>query len=247
MRLTRKHTSEFFNGDFIETIGYLDVAWVDFMGMKDALRNDQDKPSVLRGELLATIHRYTKDAEVEGIFTIGDGVIILSESRDYLKEFLAALFNHYMKVNLTEYRDDVWLARLPRGGIGSGRVQQIDMETFEEENHSGNPIPESFDNTPFGPGTMNAMDAESSAPLGINEYNGGNITPYRWWSEHQLGQYGRKHRREFLEFFEEYQDWHRVRDEYRYSPDPPDESDHLQAARNFFISSSFDIPTVDTE
>ncbi|MFC7138462.1 hypothetical protein ACFQMA_01250 [Halosimplex aquaticum] len=145
--LAELEQDQFFYEQCLDDLGQKHVAWIDLMGILDSLSNDQKMPAVYRGELLAVISRFL-DFDRAETFTIGDGVIIMTDDKDYLYEFLGSLFSHYVKFNIHRYKGDwdIWLHRLIRAGIGTGDVYQIDMDGYDEKNRNGNPIPDGIEN-----------------------------------------------------------------------------------------------------
>lgn len=235
-RLAHKRTEQFFNGDFLEPLGNKYVAWVDIMGVRDALQNNQKAPAIWRAELLSVVHEYIDDEKVE-VFTVGDGVVIMTDREKYLTSFLGALFTHYVNFNLNRYGDwEIYLHRLIRAGVGSGQVYRINVEAYDTEKDEGAPFPDGFSNTPFGPGPIEAFNAEQGSPFSIQEADGDNGgTPVKWWDDTGLS---KQKRYELLELLAEYFQWFNQRDYYSYEPY---ESEHDKKAKEYFNASNWSI------
>lgn len=75
--LANKDEDQYFYHTFLRNLGERHVAWVDIMGVLDALGNDQKAPAVWRGELLTVISEYI-DLRKATIFTVGDGIVIMT-------------------------------------------------------------------------------------------------------------------------------------------------------------------------
>lgn len=236
--LAERDEDIYFYNRFLQNLGEKYIAWIDLMGVLDCLSNDQTMPGVYRGELLAVVSRYI-DFDRAETFTVGDGVLIMTEDRDYLLEFLSSLFSHYVHFNVRRYQNDeweIWLHRLIRAGIGSGDVFKIDMDTYDEENRNGNPIPDDIDNTPFGPALIRALQAEQGAPYSIHEHNvGGDPDPIKWWNTQPISLGDRK---DVLRMLNDYFNWFNSKETYRYSPY---ESNHLIKSIRYFEVSNFGI------
>jgi len=141
-RLSNLRTETYFNGDHLIEKGNQFVAWIDLMGVKDALVNNYKSPAIWRGELLVEIHEYVNTDKVSEVFCVGDGVVIMSNDEDYLMSFLRALFSHYVQFNTQRHGEwEPYFHRLIRAGTGSGRVFQIDTEGFANDNHRWLTIP----------------------------------------------------------------------------------------------------------
>ncbi|MFC4407962.1 hypothetical protein [Haloarchaeobius iranensis] len=227
---------QYFFDRFLEDMGEKHVAWIDLMGVLDSLSNDQSMPGVYRGELLAVISKYI-DFDRSDIFTIGDGVIIMTDDKEYLMNFLGALFSHYVHFNIARHGEwDIWLHRLIRAGVGTGDLYVIDMDEYEEVNWNGNPIPRTIDNTPFGPALIRALQAESGAPYSIHEHvTGGEPETIKWWNSQPISMEDREN---ILKMLNEYFNWFNSKDTYQYSPY---ESNHMMTSLRFFEVSNFEI------
>lgn len=235
--LLRKQTETYFNGNHLDELGNKYVVWIDIMGVRDKLRKDQKLPAIFRGELLTEVYRYVDSDKVEEVFTVGDGVVIMSNDESYLLEFVSGLLNHYATFNLERWGDwEMNYHRFLRVGFGSGRVYKIDVEDFEEDADDGSPFPSEFPNTPFGPGPIEAFSAEGGAPLSI-QYSDG--TSEKWWSK-GVGQLSDHQRKRLVQLIAEYFDWHDSRGRYNYDP-YSDESGHLEYVKEYFETASLNV------
>lgn len=235
--LGNKAESQLFYSGLVDEVGERHVAWIDLMGILDHMENEQVYPTVLRGELLAIVSEYI-DEDLVTVFTVGDGVIIVTEDGDYLQEFLDALFLHYCRFNVVDWRDgqDVYFNRLIRAGIGFGDVHKIDVERYSDEHIKGNVFHENFSNKLFGPGIIKALRAERGPPYSINEYNDDTtITPIRWWENVNLDEDSRI---DILRMLKDYFDWYEGSHRYRYQPY---ERGHFDMALDYFDIDQSDL------
>lgn len=229
----------FYAEEYLVNQGEKFVSWIDLMGILDALENDQEAPAVWRAELISVISQYI-DLDRVDLFTVGDGMIIITDDEDYLYEFLFALFNHYITFNINrrqgEWQDNIWLHRLIRAGIGHGPVYTINVEDYAEDFIPENPLSDDFANKPFGPGLIRALNAETGAPFSIHEVTqGGDIEPVKWWDEMDVSDDTRV---DLMELLNEYFNWFDKRDEYRYSPY---DSNHLIDSLRYFEIGSYSV------
>lgn len=228
--LSNKAESQLFYSGLVDEVGERHVAWVDLMGILDHMENEQVYPTVLRGELLAIVSEYIDEDRVT-IFTVGDGVIIVTDDRDYLQEFLDALFLHYGRFNVESWRDgeDVYFNRLIRAGVGYGDVHRIDVESYTDEHVNGDIFHENFSNKPFGPGIIKALRAERGAPYSIHEYNEDTkISPIYWWENVNLDEDSRI---DIMLMLKDYFDWYDGNHRYRYQPY---DRGHFEKALDYF-------------
>lgn len=230
-KLKDRETEQYFNAKFLSELGNKYVAWVDLMGIQDSLSKDHVTPAILRGELLAVVYTHI-DLDLVEVFSVGDGVVLMTDNRDYLEEFLTALFYHYVKFNLRHYRGDEYkweinLHRLIRAGMGSGRMYEIDVERFHNEHYDGSVFDDSFANTPFGPGAIDAFAAEGGAPFSIRQSTDTDVEPLKWW-RNELSD---SMREELEQMLTDYFDWFAERDRYRYDPH---ESEHPRLVQEYF-------------
>ncbi len=233
--LSNKQTETFFNGDHLVEKGNQFVAWIDLMGVKDALVNNYKSPAIWRGELLAEIHEYVNQDKVDEVFCVGDGVVLMSNNEDYLMNFLQALFSHYVRFNTRRHGDwEPYYHRLIRAGTGSGRVFQIDVEEFESDNHGGSPFPETFRNEPFGPGVIEAFSTEGGAPFSIQTPDDG---AFKWWQDDWDNGRRDQHQTQVLELLEDYFNFFAGSSEYSYEPYT---TEHHTEALNFFDGHEVD-------
>lgn len=231
-RLALQETEQYFHGEHLESFGNQFVAWVDIMGMRDALTNREKMPAILRGELLSTVYQYIDRDKVD-IISIGDGVVLLTDYEEYLHDFLTELFHFYTRFNVKRYQEDHWESihfhRFIRAGVGSGVSYVIDLDFYDEDNNDGSPFPEEFSNRPFGPGPIQALNAEGGSPLGIQESDWrGQGQPIKWWTEGVLPDSKRK---SLLELLDEYFRWYDKKKIYSYEPYKRDH--HIQAMKYF--------------
>lgn len=235
--LKNKGESQLFYPDHVEEVGQRHVAWIDLMGILDHLENEQIYPAVLRGELLAVVSEYI-DEDLVTVFTIGDGVIITTEHGDYLNEFLDALFLHYARFNVENWRngDDVYFNRLIRAGVGYGDIHRIDVEKHSADHFEGNVFHGNFANKPFGPGLIKALRAEEGAPYSIHEYNDdATISPVHWWKRLGLDEDSRI---DVLRMLNDYFDWYDGNYRYRYEPY---DRGHFEMALDYFEIDPADV------
>jgi len=233
--LSKLRTETFFNGNHLKEKGNQFVAWIDLMGVQDALVNDHKTPAIWRGELLAEIHEHVNLDKVGEVFCVGDGVVIMSNNEDYLMSFLRALFSHYVKFNIHRYGDwEPYYHRLIRAGTGSGRVFQIDIEEFDRDNHGGAPFAESFRNEPFGPGVIEAFSTEGGAPFSIQTPEDG---AYKWWKDDWIDGTRNQKQTQVLEMLQDYFDYFSGAEKYSYKPY---ETEHHKEALSFFEGHEVD-------
>lgn len=235
--LRQKSESQFFYAKHIDEIGARHVAWIDLMGILDHLKNKQIYPAVLRGELLSVVSDYIDHEKVE-LFTAGDGLIIITEDKSYLYDFLGSLMEHYVRFNVENWRDgdDIWLNRLLRAGVGYGDIHKIDLEGYARDNRRGNPFTTDFSNDPFGPGIINALRAERGSPYSTHEYQSDEtIEAIQWW-DHMNIDYDL--RVETVEMLSDYFDWYDSKRKYQYSPHA---QSHLDKAVNYFQVDQTDL------
>lgn len=228
--LRQKNESQLSYDGLIDEVGRRHVAWIDIMGILDHLENEQIYPAVLRTELLAVISEYV-DEDVVTVFTVGDGVIILTEDEDHLHEFLDALFLHYTRFNVEEWRsgEDIYFNRLIRAGVGHGEIHKIDVERYSDKHFNGNVFHDNFSNTPFGPGMIKALRAEEGAPYSVHEYDGnGTIDPVYWWERSGVPE---RYRIDLLSMLKDYFDWYAGNFSYRYEPY---DKGHFEEALDYF-------------
>lgn len=240
-KLARKDEDQYFYDEYLIDLGVKNVAWIDLMGVLDALENEQTGPAVWRGELISVICEHVDLQRVE-VFTVGDGVIIMTEADDseYLNDILRALFNHYLLFNLNrwegDWSGDIWLQRLIRAGVGAGPVFEIDIEQYAEDFTPSNPLPDDFANTPFGPGLIRAANAEYGPPFSIHKYVGeGEFEQVKWWKEMDVSP---DRRVDLMNMLNEYFNWFDSRDEYRYSPY---DSNHMIDALRYFEIGEYSV------
>ena len=228
--LANRDESQYFFIDHLDEIGERHVAWIDIMGVLDRLRHNQTYPAVARGELFSVVSEHIAESQAQ-VTTVGDGVIILTEDREYLVDFLDALMLHYARFNVTNWRDDedIWLLRLPRVGVGSGDIHKIDTEYYSEDNLRGNVFHDDFRNEPFGPGMIRAMESERGAPFSIHESaRHGDPQPIRWWENINLEE---EPRIDTVKMLKEYFDWYDSHYRYDYSPYS---AGHYEATLDYF-------------
>lgn len=237
--LSRKPESQYFYNEYIKREDEKYVAWIDLMGIRDHLKNRQVYPAVLRGELLSVISENIDRSKAE-MFTAGDGSIIITDEKDYLYDFLSALFSHYTKFNVKNWKggEDIWLNRLLRAGVGHGEIHRIDIEKYDSSKRGGSPFSEEFANDPFGPGIIDALRAERGSPYSIHRYNDdGTISGLEWWGYMGLGY---DERTDIIEMLDEYFSWYSGRHDYQYSPY---DRNHLNKAINYFEVDPKDLDT----
>jgi hypothetical protein len=236
--LKEKDEGQWFNGDHIDVVGDRYVAWIDIMGIRDHLQNRQVYPSILRGELLSVISEYIDSSEVE-LFTAGDGAIIITEDEKYLQDFLTALFTHYVKFNVKDWREDnhkIYFNRLIRAGIGYGEIHRIDIKKYSRKKNEGNPFHNDFSNDPFGPGIIDALRAEYGSPYSIHKYQSDEtIDKVKWWKSSGISYDDRV---EMIEMLVDYFDWYEGKHRYQYSPK---KSGHLDSCLDYFEVNLSDI------
>jgi hypothetical protein len=238
--LREKDESQFFYDKFINCEESKHVAWIDLMGIRDHLKSGQVYPAVLRGELLSVCSKHLDEQKSE-ICTAGDGVIITTEERAYLMDFLRSLFRHYTRFNVKNWQDgeDIWLSRLLRAGVATGEVQMIDEERYATNNRNGNPFHSDFSNDQFGPAIINALTAERGPPYSINEYtSAGDVERVFWWQNVDMSYSDRK---DLLNMFVDYFSWYKGRKDYEY---PPGQKIHLDTAITYFKVDPSDVDGV---
>lgn len=228
--LKNKSTQMFFTSDHVRDLGNKFVVWIDLMGVRDALMQNQKMPAVWRGELAALVFKYINENKAEP-FIVGDGVVVMSDNEDYLKEFTFHVMRVYAKANLNNYRSwETNFHRFVRAGWGSGRVYEIDMEEYLRDYHGDFPFSSDFDNSPFGPGPVRAFSADHGSPLSIQMHED---SPLIWWQEVEFADNDRER---LLEVYQDYFDWYAERDRYNYKPY---ERNHHEFALSYFNGSDF--------
>lgn len=238
--LAEKDEDQWFYNDHLIEIPDKKVAWIDLMGILDALENDQEAPAIWRGELYSVITEYI-DHDITDVFSIGDGVIVMADDMDYLKAFLSSLFSHYVKFNIRRYNGDwsgdIWLHRLIRAGIGTGPVYQIDTERYLGSFRGGSPFQnEYFINTPFGPALIRALQSEEGPPFSIHVLDSEDQPiEWKWWKDIGLGI---ETRLELIELLNEYFNWYDSETGYRYKPY---DSNHLIDFLRYFEIEDFPV------
>lgn len=231
--LAEKDEDQWFYSEFLEEIPNRKVAWIDIMGVRDALRNNQLAPAIWRGELYSVITAYI-DNDITEVFSVGDGIIVMCEDMDYLKSFLKALFSHYVLFNLNrfegEWVGDIWLHRLIRAGVGSGPAYIIDVEAYLSEYRGQAPFQNDyFSNTPFGPALIRAFQAEEGPPFSVHVLDREDQPiEWKWWDEIGMEE---GIRRDLLTFLNEYFNWYDSQTGYRYKPY---KSNHLIDSLRYF-------------
>lgn len=228
-QLAQRSESQYFYKAHVENAGEHHVAWIDIMGILDHLKKGQLQPAIARGELLSVVSQHIDQERVQ-VTTVGDGVIILTEDRNYLEDFLDALMRHYVRFNVRNWKDggDIWLNRLLRVGVGKGDIHLINRSRYAGMNKNGDVFHDDFRNEPFGPGMIRAMQSERGAPFSIHTNTGSQIEPYCWWEEVGLAEESRK---EIIEMLISYFDWYDAKSRYRYEPYTVG---HLEDALEYF-------------
>lgn len=219
-KLSKRKTEPYFNGDHLTTLGNRYVAWIDLMGVRDALEKDYKSPAIWRGELLTVVHRHINKDEAE-VFSVGDGVVIMTEDESYRDSFLEALFDYYVDFNIRKYGNwKIYLHRLIRAGTGSGRVFQIDVEAHDEADNEGTPFTDNFPNEPFGPGIIEAFKTEGGAPFTIQKPSSGDdVEPHKWWENTWKFDFTvESNKKSTLNLLSDYFEYYDERDEYAYDP-----------------------------
>lgn len=210
------------------------------------MHDEQHPPAVYRAELLSVLYERLDLDRVE-IVGVGDGVLLITEEKDYLMDIIKALLSHYLRFNLrhsTPGEDwehwDVRFHRFVRVGIGNGKLATVNVDEYHEDNERVSPFPESdsefdFPNRPFGPAMVYALAAEKGAPLSVHEYYGDDdIRPIKWWKDTNITE---EERRDLVKLLNKYFNWYRQNTSHY----DPYERNHMIRSLRFFGVSDHEV------